>query len=396
MAWRWGGLAALLLVNRPAHAGDLDVRLDDGFLVRPYLTGQYDQASFLESAPQGQAAGGNLRRFQMGGFLDIYDQLSVGFIYDFGHSVGSSQRVLEGSFNYTGLKPFQLKLGITKPQFSMESVEDGADTVFMERASIVNVTRNIAASSGRLSGQVLASGPRWLAAAAVTGGITGRIDDGQQHAVVGRAVGLPIQTRSFALELGGSAQYVFRPPNLTGTGRSLSLSEFVELSIDPAPPSVATGVVLVRSATVAGPEASASMGRLLLQGEWYQITLNRSDSARSTVFNGGYVQAAYTVLGSPRAWDEGLGGVWAVPKAQASFNPAAGQWGAVEVAARYSTIDLQSSDIRGGRQDIWTAAVSWWPISPVRLTAEFLHADVSGGPSPRTVNAMAGRMQLHF
>jgi len=102
------------------------------------------------------------------------------------------------------------------------------------------------------------------------------------------------------------------------------------------------------------------------------------------------VQAAYTVLGSPRSWSEALGGVWAVPQSHAGFHPGAGQWGAVKVAARYSTINLNSGDIHGGRQDIWTAAVNWWPISPVRLTAEFLHADVSGGQSPRTVNAVAG------
>jgi len=235
----WAIAATCLAASFPgkaAHAGELDVRLGDGFVAQPYFTGQYDQASFSESAPHGQAAGGNLRRFQMGGFLDISDQATVGFIYDFGHSVGGSQPVLEGSVNYKGLKPFQVKLGITKPQFSMESVEDSADIVFMERASIVNVTRNIGASSGRLTGQVLASGPRWLAAAAMTGGITGRIDDGQQHAVVSRAVDLPLQTGALTVEVGASAQYVFRPPNLTGTGSSLSSSEFIELSIDPAPP----------------------------------------------------------------------------------------------------------------------------------------------------------------
>ena len=332
----------------------------------------------------------------MGGFLDYRNVAKLGFIYDFGHSVGGSKRVLEGSLSYSGFAPFQVKLGSTKPQFSMESMEDGADIVFLERASIVNVARNVAASSGRLTAQVQASGPRWLAAAALTGGITGRIDDGRQRAVVGRIVGLPVQQDGFAVELGGSGQYVFQPANLIGRGGSVALSNFVELSVDPAIPSVATGNVPIRGATVAGPEASVSAGRLLMQGEWYQITLDRSDAPRAAVFSGGYVQAAFTVLGQPRAWSEALNGVWTVPSASGGFHPRAGQWGAVEVAARYSTISLDSGDIRGGRQGIWTAGVNWWPLPPVRLTAEFVHADVSGGHSPRTANAVAGRLQLHF
>ena len=33
---------------------------------------------------------------------------------------------------------------------------------------------------------------------------------------------------------------------------------------------------------------------------------------------------------------------------------------------------------------------------PLRLMAEFLHAEVAGGPSARTVNAVAGRVAIQF
>lgn len=382
----------LFLAGTPARADAPDFKLTDGLALTPYLTAQGDGAAFTQDRPGGQASGGNLRRMQIGTTLKIEDQFEVGYVYDFGHSVGGAARTLTADITYLGLRPLRLTIGIQKPQFSMESMEDGADIVFIERSSIANVTRNVAASSGRKAIQLQALRRRWLVAAALTEGMTGHPDDARQRALVGRAVGLVIDEPALTVEIGGSAQYAYRLAAGMDGRPSLSLSEFVELSVSPAADSVATGALSARCASVAGGETSIRTGRLLLQGEWYRIAVNRYGGARDLAFHGGYAQAAYTILGAPRSWNDRLG-VWATPRSGSGRGAVPG---AVEIAARYSQINLDDRDVSGRRQAIWTAAVNWWPLNPVRLTAELLHGDVVGGRSPRNVNALAGRVQLHF
>ncbi|MEJ0023880.1 MAG: porin [Alphaproteobacteria bacterium] len=56
------------------------------------------------------------------------------------------------------------------------------------------------------------------------------------------------------------------------------------------------------------------------------------------------------------------------------FDPSKGQWGAWEVAARYSNLDLNDHEgvsgsavpaggIRGGEQDITTVGLNWYPTT---------------------------------
>ena len=61
-----------------------------------------------------------------------------------------------------------------------------------------------------------------------------------------------------------------------------------------------------------------------------------------------------------------------------------------------SAIDLNDKDVRGGRQQVTSAVVNWWPVEQLRFSLLYEHAHVSGGPAPRTSNAVAGRAQLQF
>ncbi len=390
---RLGGLTALYDPQEP----DLPVtlRLGSGVEFKPYYLTDLDQAGFTESAPGGQSAGHNLRRQQQGGELYLGGQVNVGFVWEFGGSPGTRARLLEGQVSYIGLKPVTATVGVLKPQFSMENIENGADIFLMERASIVNVTRNLASSSGREAAQLLGSGPRWLAAAALTAGITGISNNSGQRAVIGRVLGLPVQTDGLTVEVGASGQYVWRPANTTGAGSSVNLSNTVELAINAVPPSVSTGTLLARSATVAGPEASVAWRSLLVQGEYYGINVARAAGGPDLRFDGWYVQAAWTLLGAQRRWASEVG-VWKPTVPRGGFSPRDGRWGTLEAVGRFSTINLDAGDVHGGKQDVWTVGASYWPVLPLRLVAEYLHTDVTGGPSPRTVNAVAGRFQVQF
>ena len=230
---------------------------------------------------------------------------------------------------------------------------------------------------------------------ALTSGLTGLSHDSGQRAVVGRVFGLPVQTGDLTLEIGASGQYVWRPANTTSAGPGITLSNTVEIAVDKVPPSVSTGLILARNVTIAGVEASASWHGLLIQGEYYGIDVARPAGRPTVHRDGAYVQAAYALLGSPRRWNSS-DGVWKPTSSVEGFGPRSGHWGTVEAIVRYSAVDISNADVHGGRQQTWTLGASYWPVLPLRLLAEFLHADVAGGPSPRTANAVAGRMVVQF
>src|SRR4030095_3208268 len=62
-------------------------------------------------------------------------------------------------------------------------------------------------------------------------------------------------------------------------------------------------------------------------------------------------------------------------------------WGIWELAARWSELDLDyragaagtapgASSIRGGKQEILTVGINWYPNNNVRFLADFQHVDV--------------------
>jgi phosphate-selective porin OprO/OprP len=136
--------------------------------------------------------------------------------------------------------------------------------------------------------------------------------------------------------------------------------------------------------------------RLWLQSEWYGIKVERGpSSAGSLFFSGWYAQAAYTLIGKPRQYRPSVA-AWDSPSPVETFNPATGSWGAIEVGARFSTVDLNDQGVRGGQQRVSSAVINWYPVESLRFSLEYAHADVVGGKAPRSLNFVALRGQLFF
>ena len=388
---------AMLAASGPGHAADLSVNLGDGVTLSPYGLYQLDAGSFSQSRPGGQAAGFNARRLRTGAKLTITDQLEAGLIWDFGSTPGGKQQLFEAQVTYVGLKPFAVTAGVFKPSFGLESMQGAGDTLFLERAGVSTLTRGIAAGIEREAVQVRASGERYHVATSLTAGRAGPGRDGDQRAVVARVAGLPWKTDAVLVHLGVSGEYAFRPARAAGALPAYSLSEQQELRIDDVRAPLSTGAIRTRSIGSVGPEVGFAAGRLWAQAEWYSILLNRrEDSGGGTLsFSGWYAQAAYTVLGTPREWKPAEG-AWGAPKPSEQFDPGAGQFGSVEVGARYSTLNLNSADVRGGQERIWSAIVNWRPAEALRFGLQYEHANVDGGTAPRRFDAVAVRAQLQF
>ncbi|MDF1701137.1 MAG: porin [Planctomycetota bacterium] len=117
------------------------------------------------------------------------------------------------------------------------------------------------------------------------------------------------------------------------------------------PEAISTGEINAKSVTVGAAEAFYQEGRFSVLCEGAITHVRRSDGG-TTNFWGGYIQASYFLTGPGINYSRGFGVFGRVKPRCTIFCPAKRGWGAFEVAARYSVLDLDSGPLPGGRA--WT------------------------------------------
>jgi phosphate-selective porin OprO and OprP len=193
-------------------------------------------------------------------------------------------------------------------------------------------------------------------------------------------------------------------PNINAKGTpevsqtTLTLDDEPELRID-FNKLVDAGPLSARGASVYGGELGVSRCNFLVQGEFYQIDVTQSKlpgvSAPRLGFNGGYVQGGWVMTGEPIPYDSERA-VWGRPKVGHPFSLADGGIGAWELAARCSTVSLNSNvvagmpqsvtgGVYGGQQQIAALPLSWYPNNWLRFTPQFQYVDVNKLNSVGTV-----------
>ena len=81
---------------------------------------------------------------------------------------------------------------------------------------------------------------------------------------------------------------------------------------------------------------------------------------------------------------------------------APGGWGAWELKARYSNLDLESQPllaggVAGGVQNIWTVGMNWFPTYGLRFALDYSNISITHTGAPAndiSANAIALRSQL--
>jgi len=160
------------------------------------------------------------------------------------------------------------------------------------------------------------------------------------------------------------------------------------------PEAAPTDVRLVDSGTLArvdridrtGLEALWIRGPWSLQGEYLRQKTTRDAGLPSYSADGAYVFGSWLVTGESRGYG---GGNVANPKPK-------GRYGAVELLARYSRIDLDSDGVAGGRQHGWTLGANWYLAQNFKFQANYVKSDATRGASSADPSALQLRAQLHF
>lgn len=143
-------------------------------------------------------------------------------------------------------------------------------------------------------------------------------------------------------------------------------TDFSDLNI------VNTGALAdAESATLFGPELSASFGSLWLFAE--HTTAKISRRAGSTLdFSGWHAAASWSLTGESRAARYRMdAGEFKGIRPNADLDLGNGTWGAFEVSARYAEIDLNDGSIVGGEEDVLSIGLNWYPNRNLRFMADW-------------------------
>ena len=233
------------------------------------------------------------------------------------------------------------------------------------------------------------------------------------YGVHGRATYAPIVERTKALHF-GVAGYWRKATVLEGENSGGEhFGARPELRIDEDGLVVDTGrVEYIDSYHYTALELAGVYGRWSFQGELQRVGIDRDtepdgDAYPDLSFNGYYVLGSYFLTGESRNYYQRLGSFWRV-KPHREFDPwGSGGWGAFEVAARVSRIDLDDEvddfvgGVRGGVSNNVSLALNWYFNPYVRLSLNYVHAEVDnvdeqGRQEGGTVDSVGMRLRWEF
>jgi phosphate-selective porin OprO and OprP len=385
--------------------GRLSVSSADGrFSAALRLTGQYDLGYYMQGArartlPLGPdlSSGGNFRRAQIGLQGKVFGDWSYYFNMDFGSggSTGTESpgHIQQAYIEYDGLAPFAFRIGAHPASTGLEDSYAVTDQLLLERSAPGDANRNIAGGDGRDSIEAVYMGDRLFALLAYTGDkvqATGAFDE--QQAVVARGAYSPIANADWRWVVSASGTDVFKVADsgsASSAARAFTLSNPPELIVDDN----STKFASVADANVTDVwtwnlESAVTYDNFLAQAGYfkYGIDLRGQPTLRGQGFNGWYAEGSWVLTGESRGWST-ANAAFAGPKPRVNFTSEGGA-GAWEVAARYSTLNLNDNEgvlgaalpaggVRGGEQRIGTIGLNWYPNPVLKFMLQAQTVQVS-------------------
>jgi phosphate-selective porin OprO/OprP len=137
---------------------------------------------------------------------------------------------------------------------------------------------------------------------------------------------------------------------------------------------VDTGVIAdAESISMFGPELGLAVGPLTVLGEYSAVTVSRSLNP-DVDLNAWHLGAALSLTGDTRATSYRIdAGEFKGVRASQPFDPASGQWGGIELVARYAAVDFNDGAFVGGTEDVFNAGVNWYPTRNIRFLFDWTH-----------------------
>ncbi len=390
-------------------------------------TGAYDfHAKSPVVGPQALSNGVNARRARIGVTGTAFGDWGFALVYDAGNSSDQTAKGIEtAQIIYSGLRGAAFEIGYSNTFFTLDQSTSSNDTLFLERASPSNIATNLNAGDARANLGARFFGDRYWIGGYLTGPASGDSHTltAERLGAFQRAAFQVLKGQDYSLHLGVGVDELLQASNTgNGTAGVLSLSDQPELRIDPTT-LVNTGTLGTLANPVTGGyvldfETAATYGPLFWQGEYYRYQVDRRGLANAN-FEGGYGQVSWTLTGESHAYNPQAASYFRIiPKHP--FSLARGEWGAWEIAARASYVDLNSNFISGtalsaypaavdgGLQRSYSLGVNWYPNDLVRFLLDYNRLDYDkangsavkgaalGVPVGATFSALSLRAQVAY
>jgi len=161
---------------------------------------------------------------------------------------------------------------------------------------------------------------------------------------------------------------------------------------------VDTGTIDADGANLLNPEIALVWGPFSVQGEYFWTAVD-STEANDPSFQGAYLFGSWFITGEHRKYSTSSGKFDRV-KPQSNFMD--GGLGAWELALRWSWLDLNDENVRGGEETNYTLGVNWYLNPNYRLLFNYIYADVEDRGSVEddfqdgNANIFAMRFQVDF
>ena len=337
--------------------------------------------------------GGEIRGFRVGvvGTLDYFEKPWVYTVFGATNAFDKGFEVEQlDNFNWFDYRldiPFYgdttLSVGKQKEPISMERIMSMVQLPLQERTSVSDAlmpSRNFGAV---LSGNMLGERMSWA------GGIFNNfIDSGASIGntptqLIGRATWVPFvsEDESNLVHLGLGARF---------SNAKQGVQFLTEPEFNKSPLFVDTGLIDAQDSSTWNLEASWRRGPYWLAAEYVDSRVDATSTGDPN-FSGYHVTGSWIMTGEMREYRYRSGIFGPVPIARTVEQ---GGWGAVELSARYSSLDLTDGLIDGGEMDILSFGANWWltPLFNVNLNYRFITND-QGGLSG-DVQGVMGRVLL--
>lgn len=205
-------------------------------------------------------------------------------------------------------------------------------------------------------------------------------------AEVGRLTYVPIHTETKILHFGLSAMF-----QDSDSLHRFKFASFPEVQEAPNVNLVNTGLIPNCQNFIGYElEAITMLNSFTFTTEYYYVGVNRNQGLDNLKFDGYFFTVDYFITGEHYIYDFKLGAYNNISKIK-SCN------GAWQIAARYSTINLESDGIHGGREYNTTLGLNWYVNDYLTFKINYVHVDTfpSQNGLNRHLNILALRCQLY-
>lgn len=291
--------------------------------------------------------------------------------------------------------------------FSLERMTQNQRNTFMERslADTFAPARNVGIEAYDALGEddQMTYAVGWFAAN--SGQFGEQFTDRGGQAVTSRLTWLPYYDEPsdgrYFLHLG--AGYSYRtPPN-----GILNFAAFPEAksgapALNSIPPFASTGIIHADHQQLFGAEFAWVAGPLFIQSEYIGVPVSQVNGP-GLFFDAAYVNVSYFLTGEHRTYNKLFGIIDRVFPFEDFFRVRDGDgcicqgWGAWEIAARYSFIDLTDANIQGGTLHDFTIGLNWYLNPYTRVKWEVIQANLNRAPVGESQAYIAGmRFDIDF